>query len=77
MVAGLLVGAGLGLAGVVVLNRRLFSLFFRRRGLVFAAACAPLHVLYYLYSAASYALVWVAWHVGFLEARATQPVPGR
>ena len=60
----LLAGAGLGLAGVVVLNRRLFSLFVRRRGLVFAAACVPLHLLYYLYSAASYALVWVAWHVG-------------
>ena len=73
----LLVGTGLGLAGVVGLNRRLFSLFFRRRGLVFAAACAPLHVLYYLYSAASYALVWVAWHVGFLGVRRTQPVPGR
>ena len=73
----LLVGAALGLAGVVALNRRLFSFFFRRRGLVFAAACAPLHVLYYLYSAASYALVWVAWRVGGLGPRASQPVPGR
>lgn len=73
----LLVGAALGLAGVVALNGRLFSFFFRRRGLVFAAACAPLHVLYYLYSAASYALVWVAWRVGGLRPRASQPVPGR
>jgi GT2 family glycosyltransferase len=73
----LLVGAGLGLAGVLALNWRLFSFFFRRRGLVFAAACVPLHVLYYLCSAASYALVWVAWRIRGFGARASQPVPGR
>jgi len=73
----LLVGAAVGFAGVVALNRGLFSLFARRRGLLFAAACAPLHVLYYLYSGASYALVWLAWRSRGFWARTSRPVPGR
>ncbi len=63
-------------SGVVGLNRRLFSLFVRRRGSCVRGGVRAIHVLYYLYSAASYALVWVAWQ-RFLEARGDQPVPGR
>ncbi len=72
----LLAGAGIALMSVVALNRRLFTLFFRRRGLLFAAACAPLHLAYYLYSAGGYALVWTAWRLGFLTSRSGTAVPG-
>ena len=47
------------LLGVVFLNRDLYAFFFRKRGLFFALACIPLHLLYYLYSMLSYAYVWV------------------
>jgi len=42
------------LAGVMVLNRNLYAFFLRQRGIFFAAACIPLHLLYYLYSGLSY-----------------------
>jgi len=34
--------------GVVALNRELYAFFFRQRVLLFACACIPLHLLYYL-----------------------------
>ena len=40
--------------GVVVLNRNLYTFFFRRRGVLFASACVGLHLFYYLYSGVSY-----------------------
>jgi GT2 family glycosyltransferase len=48
--------------GVLVLNRRMYVFFFRQRGLFFALACVPLHILYYLYSGLSYIYV----RTGFL-----------
>lgn len=45
------------LLGVLVVNRRLFSFFKRRRGLQFALLCVPIHLLYYLYGGASYVYV--------------------
>jgi len=42
---------------VVVLNRNLFTFFRRQRGLLFAIACVPLHLLYFLYSGLSYLFV--------------------
>lgn len=60
-------GVALGaLAGVAVLNRRFYALLWRRGGLPLLAAGFPLHVLYFLYSAATF--VFAA-----LEAR----LPGR
>jgi glycosyltransferase involved in cell wall biosynthesis len=47
-------------AAVVLLNRDLFAFFARRRGLAFAGACVPLHLLYYLYSSLTYLYVWVS-----------------
>jgi hypothetical protein len=44
---------------VVILNRDLYGFFFRQRGFLFAAACIPLHLLYYLYSGISYLYVWI------------------
>jgi len=52
------VSAG-ALAVVIVLNRELYTFFFRRRGLLFAIACVPLHMLYYLYGGLSYLYVWL------------------
>lgn len=45
------------LLGVTLLNRRLYGFFFRLHGFRFAATCVLLHLLYYLYSSLSYALV--------------------
>ena len=47
------------LLGVIALNRKLYGFFFRQHGAFFAAACIPLHLLYYLYSGFSYLYVWL------------------
>jgi len=60
---GLLGLAAADLAGVLMLNRRLFRFLRRERGLVFALACVPLHLLYYLYSGLSYGYAWVAFQL--------------
>ncbi len=44
---------------VIILNRDLFAFFARQRGILFAAACIPLHLLYYLYCGLSYLYVWI------------------
>ena len=50
--------AALAVAAVVVLNRRWFAFLRRERGIAFAFACVPLHLLYYLYSGLSFAYVY-------------------
>jgi hypothetical protein len=55
-----LAAAGAALLAVVVLNWGLFSFFMRTRGPWFALRCVPLHLLYFLYSGASLALVQLA-----------------
>jgi len=47
------------LLGTIFLNRDLYAFFLRKRGIFFALACIPLHLLYYLYSMLSYVYVWV------------------
>ena len=47
------------LGGVIVLNKDLYTFFFRQRGLFFAIACIPLHLLYYLYSGLTFLYVWL------------------
>ena len=47
------------LLGVIALNRKLYGFFFRQHGAFFAAACIPLHLLYYIYSGFSYLYVWL------------------
>jgi glycosyltransferase involved in cell wall biosynthesis len=54
----LLAPAAGALLAVATLNRTLYGFFLRRRGVRFVAAAIPLHLLYYLYSIASYAWVW-------------------
>ena len=46
-------------AAVAVANRRLFDLFRRARGPLFAVAGVAFHQLYYLYSSAVYAWCWL------------------
>jgi GT2 family glycosyltransferase len=53
----------LALLGVIALNRGLYAFFARQRGLGFAAACLPLHLLYYLCSGLSYLYVWIEAHL--------------
>jgi GT2 family glycosyltransferase len=59
----MLAGSAAALLGVTVLNRDLYTFFFRQRGLVFAATCIALHLLYYLYSGLSYLCVWSVFRV--------------
>jgi len=47
------------IGGVIVLNRNLYTFFFRQRGLSFAIVCIPLHLLYYLYSGLTFLYVWL------------------
>src|SRR6185503_417643 len=46
----------LPLAGVILVNFRFYKFFVAHRGLLFAAAVLPMHVLYYLYSSAVFAI---------------------
>ncbi len=71
----LLVTAG-AFIGVVTLNRPLFAFFVRQRGVGFAAACVPLHLFYYLYSTAGYALAWAQWRARGRAARPAGAEPG-
>jgi GT2 family glycosyltransferase len=43
--------------GVLLLNRALYVFFYKERGLLFALACVPLLILYYLYGGLSYLYV--------------------
>ena len=54
----LLAVAAFVVAAVVVLNRGWFAFLRRERGIGFAFACVPLHLLYYLYSGLSFAYVY-------------------
>jgi glycosyltransferase involved in cell wall biosynthesis len=56
---------------VVVLNRALFVFLRRQRGLGFALACVPLHLLYFLYSGLSYLFVRVEMLLKGMMARRT------
>ena len=50
-------------AALLVLNRRLYGFFLRRRGTLFALGAIPLHWLYHLYCAAAAAIA-AAGHLG-------------
>lgn len=57
-----LVSAAVALATVLIVNRSLYTFFVRERGGRFAVAAFGLHLLYYLYSAGTYAVcaLWLA-----------------
>jgi glycosyltransferase involved in cell wall biosynthesis len=45
---------------VIIMNRDLYMFLGRQKGFLFALACIPFHLLYYLYSILSYIYVWMA-----------------
>ena len=47
------------LAMIPVLNHKLYSFFYHRKGLGFAILAFPLHLLYYLYSSFTFVLCWI------------------
>lgn len=54
-----LVATLLALLPVLVVNRRLYGFFRRKRGAAFAAAAIPLHLLYYVVNIVAVGLGWV------------------
>src|SRR4030095_12955356 len=59
----LLVVSAAAILGVITLNRKLYRFFLLQHGAFFAAACVPLHFLYYLYSGSSYLYVWLCFQL--------------
>ena len=59
---------------VVILNRALYAFFLRKRGLLFALVCIPLHLLYYLYSMLSYLYVWAGAKLGKVALQQNNPI---
>ena len=51
------------------INRRFYRLLRRRGGMRLAASGFALHLLYFFYSATSFALVWLGTRLGFSRAR--------
>jgi GT2 family glycosyltransferase len=56
-------GSAAALLAVIGLNRNLYAFFYRQGGIVFAASCIPLHLLYYFYSGLTYLWVWADFHL--------------
>ena len=63
--------SALALAGVAFLNRKLYAFFGRQHGILFAGACVPLHLLYYLYSGLGY--LYVCGEVQLAKLTRTRP----
>lgn len=61
-------------AALLVLNRRLYRFFLRRRGPLFALGAVPLHWLYHLYCAAA-AVIAAAGHLGRRLGLAARAAP--
>ena len=59
----------LAFAVAVSLNWSLYRFFARQGGVMFAAACVPLHLLYYLYSVLAYAIAWADIRLGGWRSR--------
>jgi GT2 family glycosyltransferase len=51
--------AAAALVGVAVLNRHLYAFFYRQRGLRFAMASFPLHLVYFLCGGLGFLYVWL------------------
>jgi hypothetical protein len=54
----------LWVVGLLLLNRDFYGFLARRRGIWFLARAIPLHWLYYLYSAITFAVVNVRFRLG-------------
>lgn len=49
----------------LILNRKLYSFYARRKGLGFMVQVIPFHILYYLYSGMSFVFCWVTYKISF------------
>lgn len=65
----------LAVALIVLLNYRFYAFFARKRGVMFALAVVPLHLLYYLYSVLAFVL-GVGLHLRGARRQASPPVRG-
>jgi glycosyltransferase involved in cell wall biosynthesis len=61
----------LALLAIILMNWRFYAFFVRRRGLLFATAVIPLHILYYWYSGVAFAVGLAVFLSGFRRSRAT------
>jgi glycosyltransferase involved in cell wall biosynthesis len=57
--AGIALFALIITAALLILNRDLYGFFLKKRGLVFALLAIPMHLFYFLYSGASFAVCWI------------------
>jgi glycosyltransferase involved in cell wall biosynthesis len=61
------------LGATALANRKLVTLFWRRKGSLFALAGLLFHQLYYLYSSAAFVYSWLEWKL----VRRGSPLPGK
>jgi glycosyltransferase involved in cell wall biosynthesis len=54
---------------IVFLNRKFYTFFLEKKGLMFTVLALPVHLLYFLYSGVTFALCWVMY--GRLEKRSS------
>jgi len=48
---------------VLILNRRLYGFYARKKGVWFMMRVIPLHILYYIYSGISFAICWIMYRI--------------
>jgi len=54
---------------IPILNHKLYRFFYHHKGLAFAILSFPLHLLYYLYSAATFVLCWFSYSLFHKKAQ--------
>jgi len=80
---GVLGGWLLGLAAILLLNRRFYAFLAQRRGPAFACAAVPMQLAYYAYSGFSFAVGTFRFAAGLARERVVlleaegEPVPGK
>src|SRR5262249_58897984 len=57
------IAAAAALGGVAFLNRDFYGFLRRERGLSFALACFPLHLLYFVCGGGGFVYAWLSLHV--------------
>jgi hypothetical protein len=77
-----IVVVGLAMAGLLALNHRLYRLFIKKRGWLFALRAIPLHWAYFLYSGSAFGIgvlrflmkSWTRPGLGASDLRPVKPV---
>jgi glycosyltransferase involved in cell wall biosynthesis len=52
---------------LLLINRKLYAFFFRKRGIKFMALTIPVHFLYYFYSSSSFTICWILHKLDWLR----------